>query len=82
MYTAQNQFETYKKYAETYSSTEEHNGKTCCKGRQVLTVVAALAITHSKLFPNRDIVAVALVEGRRGAQYNAYVHLSGKVHII
>jgi len=61
---------------------EEYAGRTASHRRQTVTVVAALEIVHGPKFPNRNIVARALVEGKRGARYEAYINRSGHIGVI
>lgn len=46
------------------------------------TVMGIKSIIHGRLFPNTDVVQVAALKGKRGAERYAYVLQSGHVSII
>jgi hypothetical protein len=61
--------------------TEEYNGRKCSKGRQTLEVVEAVLVPAN--WPgNKQIAAQAIVQGKRGAMYNAYIYKNGFISVI
>ena len=67
---------------ETYTPTEEFNGRKAARRRQDLIVIEGRRINHSKTFPNKDIVGRVTLEGKRGARYNGFVHRSGLITVL
>lgn len=63
-----------------YTRTSEFNNKTGRKGRQVVQVVDA-ALVPADWNGDKKIVAKAVVEGKRGAQYSALVYRNGFVSV-
>ena len=55
-----------------YIPTEEFNGMTTNRRRQVVTVVEA-ALVPADWSDNPNIIGRAIVEGKRGARYSANI---------
>jgi hypothetical protein len=65
-----------------YSRTAEFNGMVASRRRQPLTVVDGVLIKHGKLFPNKEIKARVIVEGKRGARYEGFLFQSGYIKVM
>jgi hypothetical protein len=67
---------------EVYTPTDEFDGMKASRRRQSLTVIEGKLINHGPLFPNREIVGRVVLEGKRGARYNGFVHRSGIITVL
>ena len=68
--------------SEVYTATDEFNGRKASRRRQALTVIEGRRINHGPLFPNRKIVGRVTLEGRRGARYDGFVFVDGRISVI
>ena len=61
--------------------TDEYNGLTGKAGRSVVEVVSAAKVP-ADWNGDKNIVAKALVQGKRGAQWSAYIYSNNFVSVI
>lgn len=64
-----------------HTRTTQYNGRQASKGRQTLEVIEAVLVP-ADWNGNKQIVAQAIVQGKRGAKYNAYVYRNGFISVI
>lgn len=63
-----------------YTRTAQYNGRKASKGRQTLEVVDAALVPAD--YPNKQIAASAIVEGKRGARYSAHIYRNGFISVL
>lgn len=63
-----------------YTHTVEFNGKSGKKGKQIVKVVEAAKVP-ANWNGDKSIVAKAIVEGTRGAHYDAHIYANGFISV-
>ncbi len=64
-----------------YVSTSQYNSKQVGHGRQMFTVETA-ALVPSDWNGDKNIIGVAALVGKRGAQKFAYIYSNGRISVV